>query len=234
MAAPMRLLPVMKIPLQAKRAPTRDEDGARTGGFRRSGDADRSSERGVGGELTRRRRGRRRRWRRLCRWRRRCRARSARARAPTTTNQTTSSLHHLRIPRRGGEAISLPLSLSLSPSRARRGAGRGWGWIDRRRRKGEIGEGKKTRVSGRERETRRDVVTRWHDEEMCVCVRFWFARDRDGAWGVWATRGCGCGPSDLLMDGSGLQVDWAHGIGNELDSKHRLGFFKKKLLYNTK
>lgn len=170
MAAPMRLLPVMKIPLQAKRAPTRDEDGARTGGFRRSGDADRSSERGVGGELTRRRRGRRRRWRRLCRWRRRCRARSARARAPTTTNQTTSSLHHLRIPRRGGEAISLPLSLSLSPSRARRGAGRGGGWIDRRRRKGEIGEGKKTRVSGRERETRRDVVTRWHDEEMCVCV----------------------------------------------------------------
>lgn len=36
------------------------------------------------------------------------------------------------------------------------------------------------------------------------------------------------------MDGSGLQVDWAHGIGNELDSKHRLGFFLKKLLYNTK
>lgn len=170
MAAPMRLLPVMKIPLQAKRAPTRDEDGARTGGFRRSGDADRSSERGVGGELTRRRRGRRRRWRRLCRWRRRCRARSARARAPTTTNQTTSSLHHLRIPRRGGEAISLPLSLSLSLLRAR-GEGRGGAGAGSIGGGGRARLGKGRRLGCRVGRGRRDETSS-HDgtTRRCVCV----------------------------------------------------------------
>lgn len=143
----------------------------------------------------------------------------------------TTSGSHAEAARR---SPSLYPSLSLSFARAARGgAGRG---LDR-------SEEEEGRDWGREEDSgvgsgegdetrRRHTMARRGD--VCVCPFLVRTRPGRGVGGLGATRGCGCGPSDLLMDGSGLQVDWAHGIGDELDSKHRLGFFKKKLLYNTK